>query len=51
MGGISLFKWYDVKCGIMGFIPRLNRWLLFPTENEYEEYYNENESEHDIDND
>ena len=34
MGGIGLFKWYDIKCGIMGFIPHLNCWLLFPTENE-----------------
>lgn len=35
-----MYYGYDIKCGYMG---RLNdgRWMLFPTEQEYIDYINE----------
>lgn len=29
---------YTVQSGYMGFVPRLNRYILFATEREYAEY-------------
>lgn len=32
-------KGYLVGFGYMGWVPELNRYVLFATESEYEEYY------------
>lgn len=42
------YMWYDVKCGVMGYIPQINKWMLFPTEGEYKEYMDESSIYHDI---
>lgn len=35
------YMWYDVKCGVMGYIPQFKKWILFPTEDEYKNYIRE----------
>lgn len=35
-------KGYPVKNGYMGYIPEINSYMLFCTEDEYVEYYNDN---------
>ena len=34
-------KGYVVASGYMGYLPSVNKYLLFATEEEYEEFYNE----------
>lgn len=34
-------KGYYIGTGYMGWVPWYNRYMLFATEKEYEEYYNE----------
>lgn len=38
-------KGYDAKCGYMGYIPDEERYILFPTYEEYRDFYYENYSE------
>lgn len=37
-------KGYDVPTGYMGWIPSLNRYVLFPCQGDYEETYRETEA-------
>lgn len=34
---------YHVDCGVMGYIPWLDRYILFATDSDYEGYYNSGE--------
>ena len=34
-------KWYDIKSGIMGWMPKYGKYILFPTFDEYKEAYAE----------
>ena len=38
-------KGYLVFGGYMGYLPSLKGYMLFPTQNEYEEYYDEKEAQ------
>lgn len=31
-------KGYPVQAGYMGYVPFLDRWMLFATESDYQEY-------------
>ena len=44
-------KTYDVKCGTVGILPDGKKTLLFPTENEAEEYIKELENNVDDEED
>ena len=39
-GGMEM-KWYDIKSGIMGWMPKYGKYILFPTFDEYKEAYAE----------
>lgn len=38
---VRVIKGYLIPAGYMGYIPSLNEYILFPTEQEYIEYFND----------
>ena len=38
-------KGYPIQTGFMGWIPKISKYMLFATEDEYEEYMEEEEED------